>query len=163
MDDLGTLYIGTLVLHNKGEVHLVRQLEMTRVAGSMSNGPQYIGKINGISMKEYSPLVITVPLLAALGWRIDDESEKNVIRAKPSPGKYLEAEEADSFEITFVLEDNDSQHLKEGEVFTYSGKQNLLLSHFHDLDNNFHEEFSLRLVHDFKEEDFKIPQQSSFS
>jgi len=157
MDDLGRLYIGTLVLHKNGEVHLVRQLEMTRLAGDKFRGPQYVGNINGISMKEYLPLPITVPLMAALGWRIDDGNEKNIIRAKPSPGKYLPAAEANSFEIIFVLEDDAIQYHKKGDVFTYCGKEQIDLRHFHHVDNIFHEEYSLRLVHDFEEEDFKIP------
>jgi hypothetical protein len=156
-DTFGMMMLGTLVKNEEGLIEIVRSMSFTRINRLRSFGPKFMGEINGKPIDKYYDLQITVPLLEALGWSIDEGEMKNVVVAIPPKAQFANRSEAESFKVYFTLEDNAIEKWpKNYSLVNDFGTCYVPVGDFVSLELHFIQMYSQRMDIYFATDDFKV-------
>lgn len=158
--EMNRLMLGSLVFNIRtGEIVKIESLSTAYIEGpTKKHKRKYAGQINGLPYQDFHSLEVTVPLLAALGWEIEDYVQAGVVTAwAPTRGDYPEMD-AGGFKVKFCLVDGAIEGYSAGHVIIERVKNQWVeLVHFNDLEHHFIRAWSARMPINFIEEKYKIP------
>ena len=146
-EDLPTIMLGTLVVNSEDKIEFVLALTCDRATNRIRRGQGQIfsGTINGKPMEKYRGLVVTLDLLAALGWTIDDTSPRMTV-VTPDPYQFKPPVDEMLKDLVVRFLHADVEGFSAGEVLINNGKDWMQLDDFFVLELQFLEVHGQRMT-----------------